>query len=71
MDDDLSEQLARRDRLRKHLAAQATPSERLRDMARLQQRSWDLLRMNPEGYAHFIRRNFKARVIPVQDPDAS
>lgn len=62
--DDLREQLARRDRLRKHLALRETYAERLRAMDALQEASWNLLRRNPEAYARFIRRNYKARAIP-------
>jgi len=70
--DDLSEQLARRDRFLKHLASQATPSERLRDMARLQETSWEMLRRSPEGYVRFLRRNFKTRAIRAAGrPNAS
>jgi hypothetical protein len=68
--DDPAEQLKIRDSLRKKLVQQATPEERLRDMMRLQQMTWDLLRQSPEGYAHFMRRNFKARAIPVPDAHA-
>jgi len=63
--DHLTEQLAIRDRLRKRLAAQSTPAQRLEQMLRLQRFAWDLLRQSPEGYAHFLRRNFKARAIAV------
>jgi hypothetical protein len=61
MMDEIAEQLARRNRFRRKLAASESPSERFRAMMRLQQRGWDLLRKSPAGYAHFIRRNFKAR----------
>lgn len=69
--DDISQQLAARDRLRRRLALQATPAERVRDMMRLSQATWDLLRRSPEGYAHFLPRNFKARAIVVREPDAT
>ena len=69
--DDLSEQLSRRDRFRRHLASQTTPSERMRKMARLQEVAWEMLRRSPEGYARFLRRNFKKRAIHViKGPDA-
>jgi hypothetical protein len=61
----LTEQLAVRDRMRKRLAAQCTPAERLEQMLRLQCLAWDLLRQSPQGYAHFLRRNLKARAIAV------
>jgi GAF domain-containing protein len=62
----LTEQLAVRDRMRKRLAAQSTPAERLEQMLRLQRLAWDLLRQSPKGYAHFLRRNLKARATAVQ-----
>jgi hypothetical protein len=68
---DPSEQLVRRDRLRRKLAEQATPEERVRDLARLQEATWAILRSSPAGYAHFLRRNFKARAIEVRDPNAT
>ena len=69
--EDISQQLAARDRMRRRLALQATPEERVRDMMRLSQETWDLLRRSPEGYANFLRRNFKARAIVVRDADAT
>ncbi|HZL34111.1 MAG TPA: hypothetical protein VFC78_02300 [Tepidisphaeraceae bacterium] len=69
--DDIPEQLARRDRLRKYVAARKTPAECVRAMDLLQETSWRLLRQNPAGYAHFLRRNFKARAIQVRDADVS
>jgi len=63
--DHLSKQLAIRDRMRKRLTAQSTPAERLEKMLRLQRRAWDLLQQSPQGYAHFLRRNFKARAIAI------
>jgi len=67
----LQEQLARRDRFLQRQWAAMTPAERFRGMMELQQRSWDLLRSSPEGYAHFLRRNFKARAIHVERPYAT
>ena len=67
--DDLWEQLAARDRMRARLARLAAPAERVRDMARLQEATWEVLRRSPEGYAHFLRRNFKKRAIPVPPAD--
>jgi hypothetical protein len=69
--DDISRQLAARDRMRRRLALQATPEDRVRDMMRLSQATWDLLRQSPDGYAHFLRRNFKARAIVVREADAT
>ena len=69
--DDIAEQLAIRDSFRKKLALRQTPSERMAAMARLQETTWEILRRSPEGYARFLRRNFKARAIPVKGPDGS
>ena len=68
MDDDLIHHLAHRDQLRRKLAMQKTPAQRMRDMAQLQDEMWATLRRSPSGYAHFLRRNFKARAIPVPGP---
>jgi hypothetical protein len=67
--DDLAEQLARRDRLRRALALQKTPEQRMEEMDILQKSMWETLMRSPEGYAHFLRRNFKARAIDVKDPN--
>jgi hypothetical protein len=67
--DDISQQFGRRNRLRAHLALQKTPQERMADMAKLQEAMWETLRKSPEGYAHFLRRNFKARAIKVPKSD--
>lgn len=69
VDDATAAQLAVHDRFRRRLSRAATPAQRLRDMARLQHAAWDLLRRSPAGYAHFIRRNFKARAtFAAHDP---
>jgi hypothetical protein len=68
---EIDEQLARRDRFLRHRWASLTPAQRFQEMMDLQQSTWDLLRSSPEGYAHFLRRNFKARAIDVGDRDAS
>jgi hypothetical protein len=66
--DEISQQLALRDSLRRKLALAKTPAERMREMARLQEAAWETLRRSPQGYAHFLRRNFKARSITVRGP---
>jgi hypothetical protein len=63
--DDIAEQFARRDRAQRRYWQSLTYEQRLDEMSRLQARAWAILRSNPEGYAHFIRRNMKARAIPV------
>jgi len=67
MSDDLAAQLERRDSYRRKLALQKTPAERMRDMAKLQKAMWATLMSSPEGYAHFLRRNYKARAIRIPD----
>ena len=63
--EDLTVQLARRDRYLRKLAAAKTREQRMLDMAALQARMWETMRSSPEGYAHYLRRNFKARAIKV------
>jgi hypothetical protein len=67
---DPAQQLISRDRLRRKLVEQATPEERVRDLARLQEATWEALRRSPAGYAHFLRRDFRARAIEVRDVKA-
>ena len=50
-----------RDRAALARAQSLTPRERLAAMQRLIDEAWALLQANPEGLAHFRRRNFKAR----------
>jgi hypothetical protein len=71
MDEDIAEQFARRDRMRKKLAARESYSERMQKMAVLQEATWKALRSSPTGWAHFLKRNFKARAIDVANPDAA
>lgn len=58
---------ARERHLRLHIQT-ATPAERLAAMRVLIERSWAMLRRNPEGLAHFRSRNYRARA--VSDLDA-
>lgn len=62
-----SESMAARDRHLRLSMNAATPAERLAAMRVLIERSWDMLRRNPEGLAHFRRRNYKARAISQTD----
>ena len=68
---EIEEQLARRDRFMRRRWAAMSPEKRIQAMMDLQQKAWDLLRSSPNGYAHFLRRNFKARAINVEEPHAS
>lgn len=70
MADDIAAQLARRDRLRRRLALQKTPEQRMQDMAQLQKSMWATLLSSPEGYAHFLRRNYRARAVRRRDHHA-
>jgi hypothetical protein len=71
MDEEIAEQFALRDRMRKKLAARETYSERMQKMAALQEATWKALQASPSGWAHFLRRNFKARAIDVTKLDAT
>ena len=52
------------------MALRTTYSERLAAMARLQQTTWDLLRANPQGYAHFLAGTLRpAPSVPPPPPD--
>ena len=57
--------LAARDRHLRLRADTATPAERLAAMRDLIERSWAMLRRNPEGLAHFRSRNYRARAVSI------
>ncbi|HSU65340.1 MAG TPA: hypothetical protein VLJ39_00585 [Tepidisphaeraceae bacterium] len=61
--DDIASQLAARDRFLQASNRLLTPRRRMEKMFRMQQAAWETLRRNPEGYARFLRRNFKARAV--------
>jgi hypothetical protein len=63
MDEQLAAQLKRRDRFLQRQWLALSPEERVRRMAAMHEASWNLLRSNPTGYTHFLRRNFRARAI--------
>jgi hypothetical protein len=69
MDEQTAKEIEVRNRFMRNRWLRLTPSERLEEMAKLQQRSWEILRSSPEGYAHFIRRNFKARSVRTEKSD--
>jgi hypothetical protein len=71
MDEEIAEQFARRDRMRKKMAARESYSQRMQKMADLQEATWKALRASPTGWAHFLHRNFKARAIDVAKSDAA
>ena len=68
--DDTAGQIARRDSYRRKLALAKSPEQRMREMAELQKSMWARLLSSPDGYAHFLRRNYKARAIRRTDPHA-
>ena len=65
------EQLELRNRFMRSHYMRMTPTQRLAAMARLQDAAWQRLRQSPEGYAHFIRRNFKARAVNFEPKHGS
>jgi hypothetical protein len=62
---DISEELARRDRFLRARRMQMTPEQRMAQMQRMQAAAWTVLKNSPNGYAHFMARNFKARAVDV------
>ena len=71
MDEEVARLFAIRDSFRKKLAARETYSQRMQKMAILQEATWKALRASPTGWAHFLRRNFKARAIDISTPNAT
>ncbi len=67
MDAFIAEELARRDRFRRHRWRTLTLDQRVEEMMRLQQQSWELLRMNPQGHDRWLRREWRARVTTPPD----
>ena len=66
--EDLAEQLALRDRFMRRRWEGQTWEERLAAVDRFQSAAWEALRLSPDGYAHFIRRNYKARATDWVEP---
>lgn len=64
---DLYEQAQRRAKYVARRRAGQTPAERLALLAGLQAASFRLLRSSPQGYEHFLRRNFHSRRAEVID----
>lgn len=62
--------LAARDRHLRLRTNTATPAERLAAMRDLIERSWAMLRRNPEGLAHFRSRNYRARAVSISGGQA-
>jgi hypothetical protein len=53
-----------RNRFMRREALKLSPSERMVQMAAMEKKAMEILRKNPEGYARFLRRNFRKRAIP-------
>lgn len=69
MDQEIAEQLARRDGYRRKLSLLKSPAQRMAEMWDRQAANWITLQSSPEGYAHFLRRNYQARAISVSPDD--
>ena len=58
-----SEQLERRNRVRRRLAAALTPEERVERVAALLDHYWQVLTQSPEAMDRYWRRNLKKRAV--------
>jgi hypothetical protein len=56
-----------RNRFMNRLRSAESPEERMVRFYRLQARAMEVLLSSPEGYQHFLRRNFHARRAEVVD----
>jgi hypothetical protein len=65
-----SDQLDRRNRVRRRLAASLTPEERVERMAALLEHCAQILAQSPEAMDRYWRRNLKKRAIR-HDPSAT
>jgi hypothetical protein len=65
--DEITEQLAIRDRLRRKLSLAKTPIQRMHEMALRLHACSDWPPRSSEGYQRFLRRNRKARAIDVRE----
>jgi hypothetical protein len=64
--DDIAQKLAARDSFLRKMSALQTADERMRDMWRLQQASWERLKRIPQAWDLYKRRQFKMRAIDVR-----
>jgi hypothetical protein len=62
-----AEQLARRDRLMRHAAAQMTPQERVVRAQEMHEQAMRQLQSNPEAFERFMRRNLSQRAAKPYD----
>jgi hypothetical protein len=65
--EEIAAQLAIRDSYRRKLSLAKTPEQRMREMAEMQKAAFARLRESPEEYAHFLRRNYRARSVSGWD----
>lgn len=65
--EDESEQLARRDRMMRHVAAQMTPEQRVARAREMQEWGMRQLMANPEAFDRFMRRNLRQRAVEPYD----
>jgi hypothetical protein len=64
--DDIAQKLANRDSFLRKLAARQTPDERMQEMWRMQQDSWEQLKRIPQAWNLYQRQQFKQRAIDVR-----
>ncbi len=65
--DDIAAAVQKRKQFERRLRSSETPEERLARFAELQRRCFAILEASPEGYRHFLRRNFHCRRAEVID----
>jgi hypothetical protein len=63
--------LTPRDRHLRSRAQSLTPSERLAAMRAILASSWAMLQRHPEGVAHWLQRNYRARAVRGPSADAT
>jgi hypothetical protein len=68
MDQQIADQLAIRDRFRGRIWAAQSWEERLVALDRHLTSSEATMRTSPQGYAHFLRRNYRKRSTDWTDP---
>ncbi len=61
----ISQAIRRRSEYARRVGDARTPGQRLADFARIQQVAFSILRASPNGYHHFVRRNYRARRVEV------
>ena len=59
--DDISTAFETRTHFERRLRGSESPEQRLARFVQLQRRSFELLQASPDGFQHFLRRNFQSR----------